>query len=177
MESHLETIASAVKDVQKPPVFVSGSWNVPKDVLKLFYVGGNGPQYIPDFAFLWSVVDLLRYTRIIQFPATEEDCKSLSVACQAATFGVDNKDVLDESYRKAGKMDRSQFSISFDGDMSVSIEHAAKQLLQPSNEGIVDDVVVELYKLNVYGMRAFSISFLLRAYEAFRRAWIFLQIS
>lgn len=88
---------------------------------------------------------------MVQFPATEEDCKSLSSACQVATFGVDNEDVLDTNYRKAGKMDRSQFSISFDGAMGVSIEQAAKKLLQPSNEGMVEDVVVELYKLNVYG--------------------------
>lgn len=48
---------------------------------------------------------------------------------------------------------RSHFAIAFDGAMDVSIEPAAKQLLQPSSvsEGIVDDVMFELYKLNVYG--------------------------
>ena len=33
--------------------------------------------------------------------------------CQPATFGVGGKDILDETYRKAGKLDKVDFSTSF----------------------------------------------------------------
>jgi hypothetical protein len=39
--------------------------------------------------------------------------KHLSDACQPATFGVNKEDVLDESYRKAGKMDVTDFATNF----------------------------------------------------------------
>ena len=47
-------------------------------------------------------------------------------------------------------MDRSDFSISFDGSMDVSLVSVAKKLLLPAGES-TEDVKVELYKLNVYG--------------------------
>jgi hypothetical protein len=52
----------------------------------------------------------------------------LVASCQPATFGRNNEDILDESYRKAGKLDRSQFSLSLDGAESVSLEKAGRQL-------------------------------------------------
>jgi hypothetical protein len=71
----------------------------------------------------------------------------LSEACEAATFGMNKEDVLDETYRKAGKMDRSKFAIAIDGAAGVSLERAAKQLFHVDET----EVDVELYKLNVYG--------------------------
>lgn len=143
MRSHLVRIASAFKTAQKPPVFVSGLWSVPKDLLKLFYMRppGTGPE--PN--------GQPEHTKMIQSPAKFDACKSLTESCHPATFGRNKEDVLDESYRKAGKMDRGEFSISFEGAMGVSLEQAAKQLLRPSSEAGVDEVSVELYKLNVYG--------------------------
>jgi len=41
--------------------------------------------------------------------ATETQLESLTKACAPATFGADNKDVMDLSYRKAGKMDVTDF--------------------------------------------------------------------
>jgi hypothetical protein len=87
----------------------------------------------------------------MQFPADSSECETLSKACQPATFGMNNKDVLDENYRKAGKMDRSRFAISFDGAIGASLEKAGKQLLVPIDYPKVKDLEVELYKLNVYG--------------------------
>jgi hypothetical protein len=37
MEKHIEAIKFAVRNVQKPPVSVTGTWSVPKDILRLFY--------------------------------------------------------------------------------------------------------------------------------------------
>ena len=44
----------------------------------------------------------------------ETALKLLSDACDPATFGLDDKDVLYESYRKAGKLDADNFSIAED---------------------------------------------------------------
>lgn len=87
----------------------------------------------------------------VQFPADSSSCGALAAACQPATFGVEHEDVLDETYRKAGKMDRGEFSISFESALGVFLEQAAKQLLGISKEGVHEEVFVELYKLNVYG--------------------------
>ena len=80
---------------------------------------------------------------------TDAQLENLAKACQPATFGMNQQDVYDETYRKAGKMDVGRFSTQF----------------QPANHGIIGvirDVLlgngadlasirVELYKLNVYG--------------------------
>ena len=96
--------------------------------------------------------------RYIQFPANELECKILAEACQPATFGLEDKDVLDESYRKARKMDRAHFSIALEGAPGVSLEKAAKQLLVPidPDDSMKREVEYELYKLNVYG-KSFSL--------------------
>jgi len=135
MNIHLEAIA-AVVNAQKPPVFIQGKWLVPKDVLHLSYEDGGT-------------------RRSMGFPGSLADCETLSKACKAATFGMNDRDVLDENYRKAGKIDRSEFSIAFDSAMKTSMESAAKELLTPAGELIEEDVRVRLYKLNVYGPGSF----------------------
>ena len=78
-------------------------------------------------------------------------------ACSPATFGWEGKDVLDESYRKAGKLDRSQFAVDFHPH-DYGIVDAIAQTLLPSfgamkldGENVSKEhwgVVAELYKLN-----------------------------
>ena len=99
----------------------------------------------------------------VEFPLVEsleqEDAlKELLEACTPATFGSGGKDVLDESYRKAGKLDRSGFSTDFHPH-DYGIVDAIKQTLLPGinrprlEGGNVDEehwgVCAELYKLNV----------------------------
>lgn len=79
----------------------------------------------------------------------------MSDSCEAATFGVDQKDVLDESYRKAGKMDVSNFASNFSLARTGIMEHVRSQLLEGDAQ-----VQVELYKLNVYGKDIFIIPWL-----------------
>lgn len=80
---------------------------------------------------------------------SDAQLEHLAQACQPATFGVQQLDVLDESYRKAWKMDTVDFSTNF----------------KPNNTGIIQDIHgllltnpespirIELHKLNVYGMQ------------------------
>jgi hypothetical protein len=98
-----------------------------------------------------DAIGRLSLSSVMQFPATQEDCKTLAVACEAATFGRNKEDVLDESYRKAGKLDHSQFSIALEGSAGVSLERTAGELLAVTSDDLVEPVDVELYKLNVYG--------------------------
>lgn len=82
---------------------------------------------------------------------TEERLNRLEEACQPATFGRNQKDVLDETYRKAGKMDLSHFSTNFDPSHAGILKLVQDELLQKGN----GKLTMELYKLNVYGKGSF----------------------
>ncbi|KAI9774057.1 MAG: hypothetical protein M1840_005150 [Geoglossum simile] len=78
--------------------------------------------------------------------------------CAQATFGLDGKNVLDESYRKAAKMDNNLFCTNFHPH-DYGIIDAIAQALVPSIESSALEentsthhlgVVAELYKLNIY---------------------------
>ena len=101
-------------------------------------------------------------SRRLHFPvATDLDNEAfpqLLVDCQPATFGRGGDDVLDESYRKAGKLDSTQFSSSFNIYESGILDEVARWLLpgsltptktgQPDNQANCS-ISAELYKLNV----------------------------
>lgn len=78
--------------------------------------------------------------------------EKLSDACQKATFGLNKKDVLDESYRKAGKMDINNFAINFNPERLNLIKNIRHNLFADDKR----DIRAELYKLNVYGMCSFN---------------------
>jgi hypothetical protein len=83
--------------------------------------------------------------------ATETQLESLSQACTPATFGMDNKDVMDLSYRKAGKLDTADFLARFDPERLGLSEFVRGQLLEGEQDK--KGLRTELYKLNVYGQR------------------------
>lgn len=83
----------------------------------------------------------------VERPAFEQLLKD----CQPATFGLAGKDVLDETYRKAGKIDEDCFSTNFSPYALGMIDTAAQALVpnicRQTNETY--GVRAELYKLNV----------------------------
>lgn len=85
--------------------------------------------------------------------ASVPELDKLAAACQPATFGVNEQDVLDESYRKAGKLDRNDFSLSIDV-VGSGLLRAVKNALFSWEES-PRDIKAELYKLNVYGTGSF----------------------
>jgi len=85
--------------------------------------------------------------------ATEPQLAALAAACQPASFGLAKEDVIDESYRKARKMDASQFATQFSPTSSGIMEGVQKALF---GRRTTESIKVELYKLNVYGI---SLSF------------------
>ena len=80
--------------------------------------------------------------------ADDASLQVLLEACQPAPFGVDNKDVLDETYRKAWKMDNSNFATRLDV-VNTGILECIRSMLMQGNEN--KKIRPEMYKLNVYG--------------------------
>jgi hypothetical protein len=79
--------------------------------------------------------------------------ENLARACNPATFGVNQKDVLDESYRKAGKLDIENFASKFKLEKSGIMTVIRAALLEGHDSN--RPIEAELYKLNVYGEGAF----------------------
>ncbi|KAF1969278.1 hypothetical protein BU23DRAFT_591683 [Bimuria novae-zelandiae CBS 107.79] len=105
----------------------------------------------------WDSPNDTRSVSKLSFPispaAIEQDVGLLELVrdCQPASFGFKGNDVVDYSYRKAIKMDRSAFSIDFCPYEHGIIDTVA-QLLLPNAGGTVatQGVKAELYKLNIY---------------------------
>lgn len=96
-------------------------------------------------------LDLTKNIRRINFPHPSEDrLSALAEACSKATFGLNQKDVLDESYRKAGKLDASAFATLFSPYDSGIMDIIRDRLLHGPN--IEKMLMAEPYKLNVYGI-------------------------
>ncbi|KAF9447315.1 hypothetical protein P691DRAFT_782561 [Macrolepiota fuliginosa MF-IS2] len=88
--------------------------------------------------------------RYIKFPSVNDaDIMALLDACDPATFGRGPENVLDETYRKAWKLDEGNFSWRFNPDSGKFVGRLAQGLCpwDPMNKGIR----AEPYKLNVYG--------------------------
>ncbi|KAJ8079243.1 hypothetical protein PM082_021743 [Marasmius tenuissimus] len=123
--------------VQKTSAWVSGTVKLPPQSLHMFYLDKENQ---PHFLNLST--------------ATPEQLDVLTAACDPATFGRANEDVLDESYRKAGKMDAEKFASKFNLETSRILPTVLPQLLVGSGKND-HEVEAELYKLNVYGEGGF----------------------
>lgn len=84
---------------------------------------------------------------------SDEQMRQLAEACDVATFGVNNQDVHDESYRKAGKLDSTNFALKLDLAGSGLLDVIRGDLLE--GHGETKSIRAELYKLNVYGKDSF----------------------
>ncbi|KAL8720030.1 MAG: hypothetical protein Q9225_003046 [Loekoesia sp. 1 TL-2023] len=85
----------------------------------------------------------------------DEELQALLRKSGRATFGIGGRDVLDEGYRKANKLDASQFSSNFHPH-DCGILDSIQQVLLPSTVrgglelgGGPQSIKAELYKLNV----------------------------
>ncbi|KZT24053.1 hypothetical protein NEOLEDRAFT_1135586 [Neolentinus lepideus HHB14362 ss-1] len=120
---------------------------------------GDGPPYCsgvvtPSDFQLYYATDGKDARRIDLSKATDDDLQELAQACTPATFGRNNEDVLDESYRKAGKLDTSDFAANF---FPLSCEDIVCVLREHLLEGHDTNrsIKTELYKLNIYGPGSF----------------------
>ncbi|KAJ7165655.1 hypothetical protein C8R43DRAFT_216191 [Mycena crocata] len=88
------------------------------------------------------------------YKAATEQLDTISGACQRATFGRNQEDVLDETYRKAGQMSARDFVTAFNLEKSGILDTVHKQLLEGFNDSD-QDIDAELYKLNIYDKGSF----------------------
>ena len=92
----------------------------------------------------------IQFQRHVNFTnATSDELEQLAQACQPATFGRNDEDVMDETYRKAGKMDLELFSTPLVYDYTDIVKIVRDCLLDGTDS--VRKLKVEPYKLNVYG--------------------------
>ncbi|KAJ6469401.1 hypothetical protein C8R45DRAFT_908810 [Mycena sanguinolenta] len=120
------------------------------------YTGGVYPVKVEDLSIYYDTEGENNprcLHRIDLGNATEDELAELTAACQKATFRVGGADVLDESYRKAGKMDLGRFAPRF--DVSGLLETVAPEILKGQNSGEDKFLKAEPYKLNVYGPGSF----------------------
>ncbi|KAG6908012.1 hypothetical protein DXG01_006547 [Tephrocybe rancida] len=132
-EEILKTLAKAVTD--KPP-FCAGT---------LPTTSGESTLFFKQYDLTPSCIDLTQ--------STDAELKALAQACTPATFGRNDEDVLDESYRKAGKMDLEKFAIMLNIEKLGIIDLIHAQLLDGADEDKV--IKSELYELNVYEKGSF----------------------
>ena len=76
---------------------------------------------------------LLHYSRIDFADPKPELVEKLAQACDVATFGLDNQDVLDETYRKAGKLDTQYFAPKFDPEWYDLLDIIQNNLLDSAD--------------------------------------------
>ncbi|CAG8955206.1 hypothetical protein HYFRA_00007222 [Hymenoscyphus fraxineus] len=117
---------------------------------------------VPPVTLRWDVPNHPPNALTIKFPLLDsqsEIFKEVLKACEPATFGLGDKDVLNEEYRKAGKLDNTQFSVSLHPSDYGIIDTIAQTLL-PSLVGKdrrADHrgVLAELYKMNSFKVNVF----------------------
>ncbi|KAF5374123.1 hypothetical protein D9615_008858 [Tricholomella constricta] len=131
-----QEILAALEDaIYRQPPFCTGTIPVSSRDTTLFYKQGESASWL----------DLSQ--------ATEDQLQALADACEPATFGLGQRDVLDETYRKAGKMDSDKFLTSLDVDKLGIVARVHVQLLE--GDDVEKTVNAELYKLNVYEKDSF----------------------
>ncbi|RXW16201.1 hypothetical protein EST38_g9657 [Candolleomyces aberdarensis] len=141
--SQLPVVTSALEELQAKvqslvaPNFCTGMLPLETSEGKLFYCKGGSS----DASFLSFADGVLH----------DGDIQKLVEACQQATFGRGNQDVLDESYRKAWKLDTTHFAAQFDLARSGIMETVHDQLLHYEKNTL--KLEPQLYKLNIYGTR------------------------
>ncbi|KAL9023058.1 MAG: hypothetical protein Q9180_008414, partial [Flavoplaca navasiana] len=99
----------------------------------------------PGVTIRWDVSGC-RDVHKTSFPGPGVD--ALVQRCEAATFGLGNCDVLDEGYRKAGKLDNTAFSTDFHPHDYGIVDAVQQILMPPGGESEPRCVRGELYKLN-----------------------------
>ena len=121
---------------------------MPEQQFSLWYGVGTDARYVMPL-HLPSLHTLMSCRQINLSASSVEALDALEAACEAAMFGRNQETVLDESYRKAGKMDVDRFSLAFDAERSGLVDAVKTGILKGEEEE--KKVRAELYKLNVYG--------------------------
>ncbi|KAE8138550.1 hypothetical protein BDV38DRAFT_281857 [Aspergillus pseudotamarii] len=123
--------------------------------------GANATPTSPLVKVYWSLQEEINARKVIlPLDHTSADSspaalKQLVSDCSPATFGRGNEDILDPSYRQAGKMEPANFTTTFH-PADFRIITLIERILLPSVSDHTENslmgraIFAELYKLNVY---------------------------
>lgn len=164
----LNTLSKAVEGYQSTASYCCGGSlpvTIPSQTQPQFVASINSsPAKTQNtIALRWDTPKNDGSARRVEFPLAHSDNEAkaqtlfeeLLKTCAPATFGRNNEDVLDENYRKAGKLDRDQFSVDFHPHDYAIIDAISQVLLPQIDVGFLKErdehrgVLAELYKVNV----------------------------
>ncbi|KAF9233795.1 hypothetical protein BU15DRAFT_53419, partial [Melanogaster broomeanus] len=115
------------------PPYRSGTISILSGRLKLFYDVDNETARCAEF-------DLAN--------ATPGDLRELAQAFRPETFGRNQEDVHDETYRRALKLGTEAFSTPFSTERAGPVEFIRRELLEGESDS--RNIRLEMYKLNIY---------------------------
>ncbi|KAJ5810586.1 uncharacterized protein N7503_002804 [Penicillium pulvis] len=113
------------------------------------------PKPSNPVTIFWEPKDGLHAKKLVlPLKDSNDDClRQLVTDCEPASFGRGQEDVMDPEYRKAGKLEPSQFVTSFhsiDFGLQEIIENILAPPLDLEKKVVSRRIEAELYKLNVY---------------------------
>ncbi|GKZ31795.1 hypothetical protein AbraIFM66950_000645 [Aspergillus brasiliensis] len=116
---------------------------------------GRVPTKSQPVSIFWTSKDSV--SQKVVLPIGEKDdfsgtglLQQLINDCAPAIFGKNNNDVLDPTYRKAGKLEPAHFATSFHpADLGI-LDEIERKLLPSFNVGTNRTLIADLYKLNIY---------------------------
>ena len=132
----LQKLASAVDGHAATATFACGG-SLPDVGFGTGKLGPDTRNPVPSITIRWDARNAYNTQSKIAFPLADGDnvspkmFKDLLHHCDPATFGVGGRDVLDEEYRKAAKLDASDFSTNFHPH-DCGILDSIQQILLPS---------------------------------------------
>jgi hypothetical protein len=116
----------------------------------------------------WDSATLIeKLTLPLSSETDHKTVEKLVAGTQPASFGYQGQDVIDESYRKASKLDTSAFSTNF-CPYEVGIIDVIGQALLPKVPSSSQGIHAELYKLNVRCSSLFSTHLLTDEYQIYQ---------
>ena len=146
VHSLLNTVSHALADQADQSVFALGGKIDFGTVTKAL----SNPSETSHIVIRWDSGNT-NHCRKVSLPVVENDADSQAAFAklledsEPATYGVGSEAVLDETYRKAGKMNAARFSTNFNPYEHGVIDAIAQALTHGDHRGIR----AELYNLNV----------------------------
>jgi hypothetical protein len=112
-------------------------------------------QFSDAVNLFWiSSKDAAVHSMTLPKPDSNSSIEQLASDCTVASFGKGDEDVVDPEYRRAGKLDKTQFASSFH-PADLGIVENIEQILLPNiikragDPAYSKKLVADLYKLNV----------------------------
>jgi hypothetical protein len=158
LDNHLQKLQTALKNSARGSTFSCGGF-LPIKPQAIQEDGDLTPRtsaQVSDQVVLVKPITI-RYGlhgsgQILTLPCptdTDSTLPSLLARCEPAVFGRNGQNVLDESYRRATKLDTTDFVTDF-SPYEAGIINIIAQLLLPGTGDTRCGIRAELYKLNAY---------------------------